>query len=72
MRLDRDAALTLEVHRIESLLLELTRGYRMRKLEDAVGKRRLPVVDVRDDAEVAYVVESHFVSVALILSQPLL
>ena len=72
VRLNRDAALALEVHRVESLFLELARGYSVRELENAVRKRRLPVVDVRDDAEVAYVVESHFVSVALILSQALL
>ena len=72
MGLDRDAALALEIHRVERLLLELTLRYRVRELEDAVRERRLAVVDVRDDAEVAYVVESHFESVALILSHALL
>ena len=56
VRLDRDAALALEIHRVERLLLELTLRYRMRQLENAVRERRLPVVDVRYDAEVAYAV----------------
>ena len=51
--LDRDPALALEVHRVEHLLAHLALGDRVRQLEDAVGERRLAVVDVRDDREVA-------------------
>jgi hypothetical protein len=54
--LDRDALLALEVHRVEELLLHLALLDRLRVLEQAVGKGRLAVVDVRDDAEVADVV----------------
>ena len=53
LRLDRDAALALEVHRVEQLRAHLARGDRVRQLEDAVGQRRLAVVDVGDDREVA-------------------
>ncbi len=51
--LDRDASLPLELHRVEQLLPHLAAGDRVGQLEDAVGQRRLPVVDVGDDREVA-------------------
>ena len=53
LRLDRDPALALEVHRVEQLLAHLAAGDGVGDLEDAVGERRLAVVDVRDDREVA-------------------
>ena len=53
LRLDRDAALALEVHRVEQLRAHVTVGDRIRELQDAVGQRRLPMVDVGDDREVA-------------------
>ena len=59
VRLDGDAALALEVHRVERLLLELACADRVGQFENAVGERRLPVVDVRNDAEVADVLERH-------------
>ena len=52
LRLDRDAALALEIHRVEHLVLRLARGDRAALLEDAIGERGLPVIDVRDDREV--------------------
>ncbi len=51
--LDRDAALALEIHRVEHLLAHLALRDRARELQDAIGQRRLAVVDVRDDREVA-------------------
>ena len=51
--LDRDAPFPLELHRVEHLLAHLARRDRLGELEDAVGERRLAVVDVRDDREVA-------------------
>ena len=51
--LDRDAALALEVHRVEHLGAHRPGVDGLRHLEDAVGQRRLPVVDVGDDREVA-------------------
>ena len=57
VRLDRDAALLLQVHRVEELVVERPRVDGLRELHDAVRERRLAVVDVRDDAEVADVRE---------------
>ena len=54
VRLDRDAALALEVHAVEDLRLHLTRLERPGDLEKPVGERRLAVIDVGDDGEVAY------------------
>ncbi len=46
-------ALAFQVHRVERLFLEIARSNRPRDLHQPVGERRLSVVDVRDDAEVA-------------------
>src|SRR5579862_6602094 len=51
--LDRDSAFTLELHRVEHLGPHQPRVDGMGELEDAVGQRRLAVVDVGDDREVA-------------------
>ena len=51
--LDRDPALALEVHRVEDLGAHLLRVDGAGDLEDAIGERRLAVVDVGDDREVA-------------------
>src|SRR5204863_1678057 len=59
LRLDRDPALAFEVHRIEDLFSHLALRDGVRQLEDAVGERRLAVVDVRDDREVADSVLKH-------------
>ena len=53
LRLDRDPALALELHRVEQLVAHVALGDRVRQLEDPVRERRLPVVDVGDDREVA-------------------
>ena len=60
VRLDRDAALALEIHRVEDLRFHLARLQRAGQLEKAVGERRLAVVDVRDDREVADVLWIHW------------
>ena len=57
--LDRDPALALELHRVEHLLAHLAARDGVGELEDAVGQRRLPMVDVRDDREVADAVLLH-------------
>ena len=59
MGLDGDAPLALEVHRVEDLRLHLARLQRAGDLEKAVGERRLAVVDVGDDGEVADVALVH-------------
>ncbi len=61
--LDRDSALALEVHRVEHLGHVLARVDRPGELEDAVRERRLAVVDVGDDREVADPVHGSLVEV---------
>ena len=51
--LDRDPALALEVHRVEHLGAHRARIDGVGQLEDPIGQRRLAVVDVGDDREVA-------------------
>ena len=62
LALDGDAALALQVHLVEQLLLHVACRDRTRTFEDAIGQRRLAVVDVGDDREVADVVELRHVS----------
>ena len=59
LRLDRDPALALQVHRVEHLGPHLALRNGVRELENPVGERRLAVVDVRDDREVADVLLVH-------------
>ena len=51
--LDGDAALALDVHRVEQLVLHVALGHGAGELDQPVGERRLPVVDMGDDGEVA-------------------
>ena len=53
VRLDRDAALALDVHGVQELGLHVPLLHRMGELEDAVRDGRLAVVDVRNNREVA-------------------
>ena len=59
LRLDRDAALAFQLHRVEHLVAHLAARNGVRQLQDAVGQRRLPMVDVGDDGKVANAVLSH-------------
>ena len=59
MRLDGDAALAFEVHRIEHLLAHLAFCQRARRLQQPVRQRRLAVINVGDDAEIPYVTQVH-------------
>ena len=61
VRLDRDAALALEIHAVEHLRLHLAGLQGARHLEETVGQRRLAVVDVGDDGEVADVARVHVI-----------
>ena len=63
MALDGDSALAFEIHIVEHLGLHVFGGYRIGVLEQSVGEGTFPVVDVGDDAEVAYVV--HIVKCSL-------
>ena len=49
MRLNRDAALALEIHRVEDLGLHLTRLQRAGHLEKSICERGLAVVDMGND-----------------------
>ena len=53
MRLDGDAALALQVHGVEELVLFVAVGGGAGKFEQTVGERGLAVVDMRDDTKVA-------------------
>ena len=59
VRLDGDAALPLQVHVVEELGLDLARLEGAGGLEETVRQRRLAVVDVRDDREIAYLLKIH-------------
>src|SRR5207244_12372 len=59
LRLDGDAALALELHRVEHLLAHLALGESAAHLDEAIGERRLAMVDVRDDGEVSNVALRH-------------
>ena len=58
LRLDRDAALALDVHRVEHLRFHLAVGQAAAALDQAIGQRALAVVDVGDDREVADVIHA--------------
>ena len=56
LRLDGDAALTLDVHRVEHLCFHLSIGQAATTLNDAIGQRALAMIDVGNDGEVADVI----------------
>ena len=51
--LDGDAALALQVHGVEHLGLHLAGGERSRQLQQAVGQRGFPMVNVRNNGKIA-------------------
>ena len=59
MRLDRDAAFPFQIHRIEQLILAFAILDRAGPLEQTIGERRLAVIDMRDDAEIARELDGH-------------
>ena len=52
LRLDSDAALALDVHRVEHLRFHLAVGQAAAQLNDAVGQSGLTVVYVGDDGKI--------------------
>ncbi len=58
LRLDRDPALALEIHRVQHLRLHLAIGQTAAPLDQAIRKRRLAVVDVRDDGKITDVLHA--------------
>ena len=59
MRLDRDPALALQVHRIEQLILLVALVDRAGALEQSIRQGGLAVIDVRDDAKIAGELDRH-------------
>ena len=56
LRLDGDAALPLQIHRVEHLLGHFPLAQPAADLNEAIGERGLAVVDVGDDRKVANVI----------------
>ena len=52
LALDRNSTLALDVHTIEVLVAHLARFDNSGQLEHAIRERRLPMIDMGDDAEV--------------------
>jgi len=57
--LDRDAALALQVHVVEDLVLHLARRNGVALFKQPIRQRRLAVVDVRDDGKISDVLFVH-------------
>ena len=70
LELDRDAALTLNIHVVEVLLLHVARLYKPCLLYKAVGQGRFSMVDVGDYAEISNVVQIAHVSYFLFEHYP--
>ncbi len=60
--LDRDAALTLEIHIIEDLVLHLALRQRPRALYQTIRDRRFAVIDMGDNREITdvFILHAHF------------
>ena len=50
---DRNAALTLKIHIVEHLILHVASTDRASQFEQSIGKRRLTVIDMRNDRKIA-------------------
>ena len=59
LRLDGDAALALDIHRIEHLLDHFARFEPAGELDQPVGERRFAVVDMGDDGEIADIFDGY-------------
>ncbi len=55
MRFDRDSPLPLEVHRVEQLVSHVASRNSAGFMQKAVRKRRLPMIDMGNDAEISNV-----------------
>ena len=59
VQLDGDAALALQVHRVEHLLAHQPLVQRPGQLDEPIGEGRFPMIDMGHDAEIADVILSH-------------
>jgi len=53
VRFDRDAALLFQIHGIEQLILHLARGDGARSVQQPIRERRLPVINMSNDAKIS-------------------
>ena len=53
LRFDGDATLLLNIHAVQKTITHLTFGHDAAELQNTVCYRRLAVIDMRDDAEIA-------------------
>ena len=58
--LDGDASFPLQIHAVEHLCLQVFSFYRFGKLQQSVGKGALAMVNVGNDAKVAYLIHLSF------------
>ena len=58
LRLDGDAALAFQVHRIEHLAVHFTVGQAAQAVDQPVGQRGFAMVDVGNDGKVANVLHA--------------
>jgi hypothetical protein len=56
--LDGDTAFALDVHRVENLVTEITLLDRTAVLDQSIGKGRLAVIDVSNDAKTPNVIQT--------------
>ena len=56
LRLDRNAALALQIHIVQDLVLHLAARQQAGLLDDAVGQRGFTVIDMGNDAKIADVI----------------
>jgi hypothetical protein len=59
MRLDRDASLTLQIHGIQELFLHFAGRDGSGAMQQPIRERRLPVIDVSNNAEITYMSQIH-------------
>jgi hypothetical protein len=59
VRFDRDPAFAFQIHGIEQLILFFALVDRAGALEQSIRQGGLSVIDVRDDAEIARLLDSH-------------
>ena len=70
VRLDRDAALALEIHRVEHLIDRLLGVHRPGEGQQPIRERRFAVIDVRDDREIADATQDHRLSLTRRVGPP--
>ena len=58
LRLDGDAALALDIHRIKDLRLHLAVRKAAAEVDDAIGQRRFAVVDMGNDGKITDVIHA--------------